>query len=51
MARRIGGAGGGSDAGAGKAGAVVVAETESASGPVSGEVLDAMADIASWLPR
>ncbi|RDI27574.1 hypothetical protein [Lentzea flaviverrucosa] len=30
---------------------VVIAETESASGQVSGETLDAMADMASWLPR
>ncbi|HUQ60791.1 hypothetical protein [Lentzea sp.] len=30
---------------------VVIAESESASGQVSGDVLDAMADIASWLPR
>jgi hypothetical protein len=30
---------------------VVIAETESASGQVSGEVLDAVADMASWLPR
>ncbi|MDX8035583.1 hypothetical protein SK803_35720 [Lentzea sp. BCCO 10_0856] len=30
---------------------VVIAETESASGQVSGEVLDAAADMASWLPR
>ncbi|WP_439660605.1 hypothetical protein ACSHWB_03280 [Lentzea sp. HUAS TT2] len=30
---------------------VVIAETESASGNVSGETLDALADIASWLPR
>lgn len=109
MARRIGGPGGGSDPGAGKAGAVVavawvgfrnrrdagefkklidvhstgditplgappldladirftglhyqsrpdgstvvIAETESASGHVSGETLDAVADMASWLPR
>ncbi|HEX7306524.1 hypothetical protein [Lentzea sp.] len=29
---------------------VVIAETESASGQVSGDVLDAMADVASWLP-
>ncbi|MEU3649189.1 hypothetical protein AB0E59_37840 [Lentzea sp. NPDC034063] len=32
-------------------GTVVIAETESVSGQVSGETLDAMADIASWLPR
>jgi hypothetical protein len=32
-------------------GTIVIAETESASGQVSGETLDAMADIASWLPR
>ena len=30
---------------------VVIAETESASGRVSRETLDAMADMASWLPR
>ncbi len=30
---------------------VVIAETESAAGQVSGEVLDAVADVASWLPR
>lgn len=30
---------------------VVIAETESASGQVSRETLDAMADMASWLPR
>ncbi|MGW6448678.1 hypothetical protein [Lentzea sp. NPDC055074] len=30
---------------------IVIAETESASGKVSGETLDAMADVASWLPR
>ncbi|MFD5827791.1 hypothetical protein [Lentzea sp. NPDC060358] len=30
---------------------VVIAEVESASGQTSGDVLDAMADIASWLPR
>ncbi|SEQ44348.1 hypothetical protein SAMN05216188_10357 [Lentzea xinjiangensis] len=32
-------------------GTVVIAEAEPASGRVSGEVLDAMADMASWLPR
>ena len=32
-------------------GTVVIAETETASGHVSDEVLDAVADIASWLPR
>lgn len=30
---------------------VVIAEAETASGQVSGEVLDAVADVASWLPR
>ncbi|SFR20029.1 hypothetical protein SAMN04488564_10592 [Lentzea waywayandensis] len=30
---------------------IVIAETESASGQVSGETLDAIADVASWLPR
>ncbi|MFD4670678.1 hypothetical protein ACFWNN_13135 [Lentzea sp. NPDC058450] len=30
---------------------IVIAETEPASGRVSGETLDAIADIASWLPR
>lgn len=30
---------------------IVIAETESASGRVSGDTLDAMADMASWLPR
>ncbi|MEV6715703.1 hypothetical protein AB0M48_27095 [Lentzea sp. NPDC051208] len=30
---------------------VVIAETESASGQVSRATLDAMADVASWLPR
>ncbi|MGW4210180.1 hypothetical protein ACWEIJ_19480 [Lentzea sp. NPDC004789] len=30
---------------------IVIAETETASGRVSGEVLDAVADVASWLPR
>lgn len=30
---------------------VVIAETESAAGQVSGEVLDAVADMASWLPH
>lgn len=30
---------------------VVIAETEPAAGQVSGEVLDAVADMASWLPR
>jgi hypothetical protein len=32
-------------------GTVVIAETEAVSGQVSGEMLDALADIASWLPR
>ncbi|GGU62151.1 hypothetical protein [Lentzea flava] len=32
-------------------GTVVIAEAETASGQVSGEVLDAVADLASWLPR
>jgi hypothetical protein len=30
---------------------VVIAEAETASGQVSGETLDAVADMASWLPR
>jgi hypothetical protein len=30
---------------------VVIAEAEPASGHVTGEVLDALADMASWLPR
>ncbi|ANZ38731.1 hypothetical protein BBK82_24360 [Lentzea guizhouensis] len=30
---------------------VVIAEAETASGQVSGDVLDALADMASWLPR
>ncbi|GGN22945.1 hypothetical protein GCM10011609_75420 [Lentzea pudingi] len=30
---------------------IVIAETESASGQVSGETLDAIADMASWLPH
>jgi hypothetical protein len=30
---------------------VVIAEAEAASGQVSGDVLDAVADMASWLPR
>jgi malonyl CoA-acyl carrier protein transacylase len=30
---------------------IAEAEAETASGQVSGEVLDAVADMASWLPR